>query len=213
VPARQNPCYSPLAEDPAGVPISAIVFGGRRRELAPLVYQSKGWKHGVLVGASCASETTAAATGAVGVTRRDPMAMKPFCGYNFADYWNHWLSFADQSGNLPEIFHVNWFRQDSNDKFLWPGFGENMRVLKWIIDRCEQRVGAQETPIGYLPLAADLDTKGLAISPADLASLLHVDKAQWLEELDAVGEYFDEYGDRMPDELRLEQEKVVANLG
>jgi phosphoenolpyruvate carboxykinase (GTP) len=212
VPAKQNPCYSPLAEDPAGVPISAIVFGGRRRELAPLVYQSKGWKHGVLVGASCASETTAAATGAVGVTRRDPMAMKPFCGYNFADYWDHWLSFADQSENLPEIFHVNWFRQDSNDKFLWPGFGENMRVLKWIIDRCEQRVGAQETPIGYLPLAADLDTNGLAISPADLASLLHVDKAQWLEELAAVDEYFDEYGDRMPAELRVEHKKVVNNL-
>jgi len=212
VPAKQSPCYSPLADDPAGVPISAIVFGGRRRELAPLVYQSKDWKHGVLIGASCASETTAAATGAVGVTRRDPMAMKPFCGYNFADYWAHWLSFADRSDNLPEIFHVNWFRQDRDGKFLWPGFGENMRVLKWILDRCEGQVGAQDTPIGYLPLAADLDTAGLQINTLDLASLLQVDKAQWIEELDAVGEYFDEYGDRLPEALRLEQEKVVNNL-
>jgi len=212
VPAKQSPCYSPLADDPAGVPISAIVFGGRRRELAPLVYQSKDWKHGVLIGASCASETTAAATGAVGVTRRDPMAMKPFCGYNFADYWAHWLSFADRSDNLPEIFHVNWFRQDRDGKFLWPGFGENMRVLKWILDRCEGQVGAQDTPIGYLPLAADLDTAGLQINNSDLASLLQVDKAQWIEELDAVGEYFDEYGDRLPEALRREQEKVVNNL-
>jgi len=212
VPAKQSPCYSPLADDPAGVPLSAIVFGGRRRELAPLVYQSKDWKHGVLIGASCASETTAAATGAVGVTRRDPMAMKPFCGYNFADYWAHWLSFADRSDNLPEIFHVNWFRQDRDGKFLWPGFGENLRVLKWILDRCEGQVGAQDTPIGYLPLAADLDTAGLQINNSDLASLLQVDKAQWIEELDAVGEYFDEYGDRLPEALRREQEKVVNNL-
>jgi phosphoenolpyruvate carboxykinase (GTP) len=212
VPAKQSPCYSPLADDPAGVPISAIVFGGRRRELAPLVYQSKDWKHGVLIGASCASETTAAATGAVGVTRRDPMAMKPFCGYNFADYWAHWLSFADRSDNLPEIFHVNWFRQDPDGKFLWPGFGENLRVLKWILDRCEGQVGAQDTPIGYLPLAADIDTAGLQINNSALASLLQVDKAQWIEELDAVGEYFDEYGDRLPEALRREQEKVVNNL-
>lgn len=212
VPAKQSPCYSPLADDPAGVPISAIVFGGRRRELAPLVYQSKDWKHGVLIGASCASETTAAATGAVGVTRRDPMAMKPFCGYNFADYWAHWLSFADRSDNLPKIFHVNWFRQDRDGKFLWPGFGDNLRVLKWILDRCDGRVGAQDTPIGYLPLPADVDTNGLQISSSDLASLLQVDKTQWIEELDAVGEYFDEYGDRLPDELRREQQKVVNSL-
>ena len=212
VSARQSPCYSPLAEDPAGVPISAIIFGGRRRELAPLVYQSKGWKHGVLVGASCASETTAAATGAVGVTRRDPMAMKPFCGYNFADYWAHWLSFADKSDNLPEIFHVNWFRQDSEDNFLWPGFGDNLRVLRWIIDRCENRVGAKETAIGHLPLAEDIDTAGLDIDSATMASLLHIDTDQWREELQLLGRYFDEYGARLPEELRAQQEKAVSDL-
>ena len=213
VSAQQNPCYSPLAEDPAGVPISAIVFGGRRRELAPLVYQSKGWKHGVLVGAGCASETTAAATGAVGVTRRDPMAMKPFCGYNFADYWAHWLSFADKSDKLPEMFHVNWFRQDSDDNFLWPGFGDNLRVLRWIIDRCENRVSAQETPIGYLPLADDIDTAGLDIDSDTMASLLNVDVEQWREELETVGEYFNEYGDRLPAELRQQQKKAISDLG
>ena len=211
--AEQNPCFSPLAEDPAGVPISAIIFGGRRRELAPLVYQSKDWKHGVLVGASCASETTAAATGAVGVTRRDPMAMKPFCGYNFADYWNHWLSFADKSDKLPEMFHVNWFRQDSDDNFLWPGFGDNLRVLRWIIDRCENRVSAKETPIGYLPLADDIDIAGLDIDSQTMESLLNVDAEQWREELEMVGEYFDEYGNRLPAELRSQQEKAITDLG
>ncbi|MDP6615786.1 MAG: phosphoenolpyruvate carboxykinase (GTP) [Gammaproteobacteria bacterium] len=213
VSASQNPCYSPLAEDPAGVPISAIVFGGRRRELAPLVYQSKDWKHGVLVGAGCASETTAAATGAVGVVRRDPMAMKPFCGYNFADYWSHWLSFADKSDNLPLIFHVNWFRQDSDDNFLWPGFGDNLRVLRWIIDRCENRVDARETPIGYLPNPSDIDTAGLDIDSTTMDNLLHVDSDQWREEITTVGSYFDEYGDRLPGELRAQQQKVLSALG
>jgi phosphoenolpyruvate carboxykinase (GTP) len=212
VSASNNPCYSPLADDPAGVPISAIVFGGRRRELAPLVYQSKGWQHGVLVGASCASETTAAATGAVGVTRRDPMAMKPFCGYNFADYWAHWLSFGEKSDKLPEIFHVNWFRQDEDDNFLWPGFGDNLRVLRWIIDRCENRVGADETAIGYLPRADEIDTAGLKIDKETMASLLHVDAEQWRAELLAVGEYFDEYGARLPQKLRDEQQKALSAL-
>jgi phosphoenolpyruvate carboxykinase (GTP) len=213
VAAKQNPCYSPLAEDPAGVPISAIVFGGRRRELAPLVYQSKDWKHGVLVGAGCASETTAAAAGQVGVTRRDPMAMKPFCGYNFADYWAHWLSFADKSDNLPGIFHVNWFRQDADNNFLWPGFGENLRVLRWIIDRCEGRVGATDTPIGSLPRPQDLDVAGLDIDEETLNSLLSVDTDKWRDELIAIGEYFDEYGDRLPAELREQQQKTLNALG
>ncbi len=213
VAARQNPCYSPLADDPAGVPVSAIIFGGRRRELAPLVYQALDWDHGVLIGASVASETTAAATGAVGITRRDPMAMKPFCGYNFADYWGHWLSFSDKSDRLPEIFHVNWFRQDENGRFLWPGFGENLRVLRWIIERCENRVEAQETAIGYLPNAADIDTNDLDIDHQTLESLLAVDHDSWRQEMKAMGEYLKEYGDRVPAKLAEQHRRVIKALG
>ena len=194
------------------MPISALVFGGRRRELAPLVYEAKDWAHGVLVGASVASETTAAATGKVGVVRRDPMAMKPFCGYNFGDYWAHWLSFAKRSDKLPKIFHVNWFRRDRDGKFLWPGFGENLRVLRWIIDRCEDRVSAQEFPIGYLPAPSDLDLTGLDVTNDELAQLLTVDRDQWREEFDQVGEYFDSYGDRLPEELRAEHKKIAEAL-
>jgi phosphoenolpyruvate carboxykinase (GTP) len=194
------------------VPISALVFGGRRRELAPLVYEAKDWAHGVLVGASVASETTAAATGEVGIVRRDPMAMKPFCGYNFADYWAHWLSFGPRSDKLPKIFHVNWFRRDANGKFLWPGFGENLRVLRWIVDRCENRVDADETAIGYLPAAEDIDLTGLDVSDDELAQLLNVNRDQWRAELDEVGEYLDSYGDRLPEELRAEQQKVAEAL-
>ncbi len=212
VAARQNPCYSTLADDPAGVPISAIIFGGRRRELAPLVYQARNWNHGVLIGAGVASETTAAATGAVGVTRRDPMAMKPFCGYNFADYWGHWLSFSEKSDKLPEIFHVNWFRQDEDGHFLWPGFGENLRVLRWIIERCEHRIGARETAIGYLPHAADIDTNGLDLDNEVLESLLVVDKNSWRQELAAMDEYLREYGTRIPAQLTEQHRKVVEAL-
>ena len=213
VSARQNPSYSKLAEAPEGVPISALVFGGRRRELAPLVYQAKDWAHGVLVGASVASETTAAATGKVGVVRRDPMAMKPFCGYNYGDYWAHWLSFANRSDKLPKIFHVNWFRRDSSGKFLWPGFGDNLRVLRWIIDRCEGKVGAVETPIGYLPSPSDIDVKGLDVSQATLDQLLAVDAEQWRKEMTSIGEYFAEFGARLPAELKAEHQKVVSALG
>ncbi len=188
VSAKQNPSYSELAEAPDGVAISALVFGGRRKELAPLVYEAKNWKHGVLVGAGVASETTAAATREIGVVRRDPMAMKPFCGYNFADYWAHWLSFADKSDNLPKIFHVNWFRQDSDGRFLWPGFGENLRVLRWIIDRCESRVDARQTPVGYLPETGDIDTSGLDIDAETMASLLSINVEQWKGEMESVGE-------------------------
>lgn len=212
VSARKNPCYSELAEAPEGVPISALVFGGRRKELAPLVYEAKNWRHGVLVGAGVASETTAAATGEVGVVRRDPMAMKPFCGYNFADYWRHWLSFDERSDRLPRIFHVNWFRQDENGKFLWPGFGENLRVLRWIIDRCENRVDAHETAIGYLPNPNDIDLSGLDIDRATLSALLAVDEEQWQAELDAVGDYLSGFGDRLPEELWQEHESVIAEL-
>jgi phosphoenolpyruvate carboxykinase (GTP) len=212
VSAKKNPSYSELADAPEGVPISALVFGGRRKELAPLVYEAMHWRHGVLVGAGVASETTAAATGAVGVVRRDPMAMKPFCGYNFADYWAHWLSFADKSDALPKIFHVNWFRQDSAGRFLWPGFGENLRVLRWIIDRCEDRVGARETPIGWLPHPEDIDTAGLTISEDTLHALLSVNADQWKTEMDSIGSYLATFGDRLPAELKYEHEKVVSAL-
>ena len=212
VSAKQNPSYSALAEAPDGVPISALVFGGRRKELAPLVYEAKDWKHGVLVGAGVASETTAAAIGEVGVVRRDPMAMKPFCGYNFADYWAHWLSFADKSDNLPRIFHVNWFRQDNDGNFLWPGFGENLRVLRWIIDRCEGRVDARKTPVGFLPQSNDIDTNDLDIDADTLEALLSINVDQWRSEMQSVGEYLDSYGDRLPDALREEHRAVVEEL-
>ncbi|MAF84348.1 MAG: phosphoenolpyruvate carboxykinase (GTP) [Chromatiales bacterium] len=212
VSARRNPAYSPLADDPAGVPISAIIFGGRRRTLAPLVYQAKDWNHGVLIGAGVASETTAAATGEVGVVRRDPMAMKPFCGYNFADYWDHWLQFGERSDNLPKIFHVNWFRRDEDGRFLWPGFGENLRVLRWIIDRCENRTEAVETPIGYLPHAEDIDTEGLDMQPSDMETLLGVDSASWRDEMQAIGKYLQGYGSRLPEKLSAEHRKIAELL-
>jgi len=213
VSAKQNPAYSELAEAPQGVPISAIVFGGRRRELAPLVYEAKDWAHGVLVGASVASETTAAATGKVGIVRRDPMAMKPFCGYNYADYWAHWLSFTERTNQLPKIFHVNWFRRDADGSFLWPGFGENLRVLRWIIDRCENRVEANEQAIGFLPQPDDIDLDGLDVSAQTLEQLLHVDAQQWREELDGVGEYLQQFGDRLPERLAAEQRRIRDALG
>tara|TARA_R110002096_G_scaffold130643_5_gene279973 strand:+ start:63623 stop:65365 length:1743 start_codon:yes stop_codon:yes gene_type:complete len=212
VAASNNPIYSSLAEAPEGVPISAIVFGGRRKELAPLVYEAKSWEHGVLVGAGVASETTAANIGEVGVVRRDPMAMKPFCGYNFADYWSHWLSFADRGAKLPKIFHVNWFRQTPDGDFLWPGFGENLRVLQWIIDRCENRVDAAETPIGYLPHPKDIDTSDLDISAAALQALTSIDREQWRAEMESVGEYLDSYGERLPQALKEQQQAISRAL-
>ena len=212
VSATNNASYSSLAEAPEGVPISALVFGGRRKELAPLVYEAKEWKHGVLVGAGVASETTAANVGEVGVVRRDPMAMKPFCGYNFADYWSHWLSFDERSDKLPRIFHVNWFRQDDSGKFLWPGFGENLRVIRWIIDRCEGRVDARSTPIGYLPNASDIDTSGLDVSADIMDALLSVNLEAWRDEMHSVGEYLDSYGERLPAALKKEQETVLEDL-
>ncbi|MGI9205830.1 MAG: phosphoenolpyruvate carboxykinase (GTP) [Woeseiaceae bacterium] len=212
VAATNNASYSSLAEAPEGVPISALVFGGRRRELAPLVYEAKDWNHGVLVGAGVASETTAANIGEVGVVRRDPMAMKPFCGYNFADYWNHWLSFSERSDKLPRIFHVNWFRQDDDGTFLWPGFGENLRVIRWIIDRCENRVDARTTPIGFLPSRSDIDTNGLDVSTETMDALLSVNLDAWRDEMDSVGAYLDSYGERLPAALKKEQEEVLAEL-
>ncbi|MEZ5499161.1 MAG: phosphoenolpyruvate carboxykinase (GTP) [Steroidobacteraceae bacterium] len=213
VDARRNPAYSPHADDAIGVPISAIVFGGRRREVAPLVYEARNWQHGVLVGASVASETTAAATGQVGVVRRDPMAMKPFCGYNFADYWTHWLAVGKRLSQPPKIFHVNWFRRDADGKFMWPGFGENLRVIAWMLNRCQKRVDATETAIGYLPRTADLNTEGLQIDSATLQALLAVDKSQWQKEAAAIDEYLGEFGQRLPDELASEVKALQQRLG
>jgi phosphoenolpyruvate carboxykinase (GTP) len=212
VAATNNPSYSILADAPEGVPISAIVFGGRRKNVAPLVYEAKSWENGVLVGAGTASETTAAMVGEVGVIRRDPMAMKPFCGYNFADYWSHWLSLKDHVQHLPKVFHVNWFRQNDKGDFLWPGFGENLRVLQWIIDRCEHRADARETAIGFLPHPEDIDTSGLDISAAAMETLTSIDSAQCRNEMVSLGKYFDSYGDRAPAQLKAEQQRVLDAL-
>ena len=211
-PAVNCPCISKEFENPAGVPISAIVFGGRRAKTAPLVYQARDWQHGVFIGATMASETTAAATGAVGVVRRDPMAMKPFVGYNMADYFGHWLEMGKKMDpeKAPKIFHVNWFRQDDEGHFLWPGFGDNMRVLLWILDRCEGKVDAVESPIGYLP--KEIDTTGLDVSDDVMKELLSVDKKIWLEDVDNAREYFTQFGSRLPKEITEELNKLEANL-
>jgi phosphoenolpyruvate carboxykinase (GTP) len=212
VAAKQNPSYSKLADAPGGVPISAIVFGGRRRTLAPLVYQARNWLHGVLVGAGVASETTAAAVGAVGVVRRDPMAMKPFAGYNFGDYWAHWINVGAKLKYPPQIFHVNWFRQSEAGKFLWPGYGENLRVLRWIIDRCKGTAKARDTAIGQLPNPADLDTQRLEIAPGALEELLTVNPALWQAELAAIGQYLEEYTDRVPQALKNELAEALDRI-
>jgi phosphoenolpyruvate carboxykinase (GTP) len=212
VSAHQNPGYSKLADAPGGVPISAIVFGGRRRTLAPLVYQARNWPHGVLVGAGVASETTAAATDAIGVVRRDPMAMKPFAGYNFGDYWSHWIDVGARLKFPPQIFHVNWFRQDHAGKYLWPGFGENLRVLRWIIDRCKGKADARDTPIGYLPNAQDLDLRGLEISPAAVQELLAVNPKLWAEEFAGITAYLDEFGERVPQALKAELQGALERV-
>ena len=214
VSAKQNPIYSTLADAPEGVPISAILFGGRRREVAPLVYEARNWAHGVLVGAGMASETTAAAVGQMGVVRRDSMAMKPFAGYNFADYWSHWLKLGSgrNVSKLPKIFHVNWFRQDRNGRFMWPGFGENLRVLRWITDRCEGKVDALETPIGFVPRKQDLDISGLDMDISTLETLLSIDAGAWRQEVDAISKYLDEFGSRVPGQLREELKGVAKRL-
>src|ERR1700733_3136434 len=213
VAARNNPIYSPHAEDASGVPITAIIFGGRRREVAPLVYEARNWQHGVLVGASVASETTAAAVGQAGVVRRDPMAMLPFCGYNFADYWRHWLAVGSELKRPPRIYHVNWFRRDAQGKFLWPGFGENLRVLAWMLDRCAGKAGAVDAPIGRLPRPQDLDLRGLDVTPADLSALLAVDATLWRKEVAEMRGYLGKYGNRLPRELLTELAATEQRLG
>ncbi len=212
VSAKQCPSYSPKAEDPQGVPISAIVFGGRRASLVPLVFEARDWTHGVLVGAAMGSETTAAATGAVGVMRRDPMAMKPFCGYNFADYFAHWLSFDKPGAQLPKIFHVNWFRKGDDGKFLWPGFGDNLRVLEWMIRRVTGEADAIQTPIGAIPRVEDVNLDGVALSAEAREKLFYFDRETWQAEFANLGDYLAEYGPRMPLALKEEQAQILAEL-
>ncbi len=212
-PAVNCPCLSSEWEAPQGVPVTAMVFGGRRAKTAPLVYQAFDWAHGVFVGSSMASETTAAAAGAVGVVRRDPMAMRPFCGYNMGDYFGHWLEMGAKLGDkAPKIFHTNWFRTDAEGHFAWPGFGDNMRVLNWIIDRCNGKVDAVETPIGFLPKADDIDLTGLDMTKAQLEEILEIDNALWLEDADGVEELYNTFGDRMPAELHQQLAAQRARL-
>jgi phosphoenolpyruvate carboxykinase (GTP) len=212
VSAKRNPGYSAHTEDPMGVPISALVFGGRRREVAPLVYQARDWTHGVLVGASVASETTAAAVGQVGVVRRDPMAMQPFCGYNFADYWRHWLEMGAKLRKPPPIFHVNWFRRDAAGRFLWPGFGDNLRVLAWMLDRAAGKAAATDSPIGFLPRAEDLNVSGLSINSEALHELLTVDRTLWRKETADMRQYLKQYGERLPAALLDQLAGVESRL-
>ena len=212
-PMHNNPVLDPEVENPAGVPISAIIFGGRRSNTMPLVFQAKDWQHGVYVGATMASETTAAATGAVGQVRRDPMAMLPFCGYNIGDYFQHWLETGKRLTNPPLIFHVNWFRKDGDGRFLWPGFGDNLRVLKWIIERSEGKAGAAETPIGAIPRPDDLDLAELeGVSPEMLRQLLAVNPEEWVKELEGQKLFLESLGPKVPGELRAEYDELARRL-
>jgi len=209
---KQCPTYSPEWEKPKGVPISAILFGARRQKLVPLVYQSFDWQHGTFLGATLASETTAATTGAVGVVRRDPMAMLPFCGYNMGDYWSHWLSMARRAPNPPKIFRVNWFQRNEKGKFLWPGFGENLRVLRWVIERSRGGGAADETPIGYVPKASSLNGGGLNVSQGDLKRLLEIDREGWSANLRSQAEFFDKFGDHLPMGIKEEHAALALRL-
>lgn len=206
------PCLSDKFDDPAGVPVTAIIFGGRRAKTAPLVYQSFNWQHGTFVGSIMASETTAAAAGALGVVRRDPMAMRPFVGYNMGDYFAHWLEMGKIIPHAPKIFHVNWFRTDDEGNFIWPGFGDNMRVLMWILARCEGKVDAVETAIGYVPKAEDINIEGLDLTVDTIKDLLSVDKESWLADVDNIKEFYDLIGDRVPAELREELSALEERL-
>ena len=210
--ATNCPCLSSEFNNPKGVPISAIVFGGRRAKTAPLVYQSTSWQNGTFVGSIMASETTAAASGAVGVVRRDPMAMRPFAGYDMGDYFGHWLEMGKSIPNPPKIFHVNWFRTDADGHFIWPGFGDNMRVLLWILARCEGKVDARETAIGYVPYAKDINIEGLDITEDTVNELLSVDNEAWLADVENIKEFYDMIGGTVPCELREELSALKARL-
>jgi len=213
-PASQCPCIAPEWEDPKGVPIDAILFGGRRAGIVPLVTEAFNWQHGTFLGATASSETTAAAAGKVGQLRRDPMAMLPFCGYHMGDYFAHWLDIGKKSSaeKLPKIFYVNWFRTDENGRFLWPGYGENSRGLKWIFERCDNQVNAVDTPIGRLPALSDLDRTGLEMPPANLDKLLSVDGEGWRAEIPLIEKHFAQFGDRLPQGLRDEVKNLAARL-
>ncbi len=215
-PAENCPCISPEFNNPEGVPISAIIFGGRRAKTTPLVYQSFSWAHGTFIGSAVSSETTAAATGAVGVLRHDPMAMKPFCGYHMADYWGHWLEMGEKLGDkAPKIFNVNWFKQDDEGNFIWPGYGDNMRVLDWIIERCEGKADAVETPIGYIPTKTSINTEGIEdeVTPKVMDELLAVDKDLWKEEVAGLREFYKQFGDRLPKAISDELNGLEKRLG
>ena len=213
-PASQDPAIAPEWEDPAGVPIDAILLGGRRASVIPLVFQSRDWDHGVFLGAIMSSETTAAATGAVGNLRRDPFAMLPFCGYNMADYFAHWLKFSDRfdESKLPKIFYVNWFRKGEGGKWLWPGYGENSRVLEWVFERTAGRGEAVETPIGYVPAASAIDVEGLDVSKEDMTELLTVHVDEWRAEVPLIREHFAQFGDRLPAKLAALVDDLEARL-
>lgn len=212
-PATQNPVLSSHWEDPQGVPLSAILFGGRRARTVPLVYQSFNWQHGVYVGATMASETTAAATGAVGVVRRDPMAMLPFCGYNMADYWGHWLDVGSRASDPPSIFQVNWFRTDDNGRFVWPGFGENMRVLRWVYERVRgKNPGARETAVGIVPTAEAIGASELGLAPEVAELLLSINRDDWLREADDQRAFLDQFGDRLPEAVAAEERALRERL-
>ena len=212
-PAKNCPCISDEFDKGTGVPISAFIFGGRRAQTTPLVYQSRDWNHGVFVGSIMASETTAAATGAVGVVRRDPMAMLPFCGYHMGDYFQHWIDMGEKLGDkAPKIFNVNWFRLDEEGHFIWPGFGDNLRVLEWIVDRCKGEADAVETAIGYVPKAEDINIEGLNLDRETLKSILEVKNGQWAKEADGIEEFYKKFGDKLPKELREQLELLKKNV-
>jgi phosphoenolpyruvate carboxykinase (GTP) len=212
-PAAQCPVIADAWEDPKGVPISAILFGSRRASVVPLANEARDWIHGTFLGSIMASEMTAAAFGTVGQLRRDPMAMLPFCGYNMADYWAHWLKMGKTEGaKLPKIYYVNWFRKNEDGKFMWPGFGENCRILRWVFERCEGTAEAVETPIGNLPTLDAIDFNDLELSEADKAQLLRVDVDGWLYEIPLINEYYDQFGDHLPAELREEVQKLQKQL-
>lgn len=211
-PAINCPCISSEFEAPNGVPISAIIFGGRRAATTPLVYQSRSWDNGVFVGSIMASETTAAAAGAVGVVRRDPMAMLPFCGYHMGDYFQHWIDMGKKIKVQPKIFNVNWFRTDSEGHFIWPGFGDNMRVLDWILKRCEETVDADETAIGYVPKPEDINLEGCSVDEETLKGLLNVDTETWKKEAEGIKEFYKKFGDRLPKELNEELAALESRL-